>query len=73
MKTEKEMTAQAEGLEKAKAELLDDVADAYVVGFEDALTQVVYKHLEMDTSPFAMANHIVDGQIVPRRSQQNAT
>jgi len=73
MKTKEEMAAQAEGFEKAKAELLDDVVDAYVTGFEDALAQVVCKHPEMDTSPFATANYIVNGQIVPRRSQQNAT
>jgi len=63
-----EFTVQVEDFEKAKAELLDDVADAYIVGFEDALAQVVCKHPEMDTSPFAGANHIIDGQIVPRRS-----
>ncbi|XP_068486773.1 uncharacterized protein [Phaseolus vulgaris] len=73
VKAEEEMTAQVEDFEKAKAELLDDAADAYAVGFEDALTHVIGKHPEMDTSPFATANHIVDGQIVPRRSQQKAT
>ena len=60
-KTEKEMTTQVEGFEKAKTELFDDVVDAYAARFEDALTQVVCKHPEMDTSPFATANHIVDG------------
>jgi len=71
VKAKKEMTAQAEDFEKAKAELLDDVADAYAAGFEDALAQVVCKHPEMDTSPFATANHIVNGQIVPRRPQKD--
>ena len=64
-----ELTVQAEDFEKAKVELLDDVVDAYAAGFEDALAQVVCKDPEMDTSPFATANHIVDGQIVPRHSQ----
>jgi len=56
---------------KAKAELLDDAADAYAAGFEDALAQVVCKHPEMDTLPFETANHVIDGQIVPWRSQKN--
>ena len=70
VKAKEEITAQAEDFEKAKAELLDDAVDAYAVGFEDALAQVVCKHPEMDTSPFATANHIVDGQIVPRHPQK---
>ena len=73
MKAEEEMVAQAENFEKAKAELLHDVADAYAAGFEDALDQVVCKHPEKDTSPFATANYVINGQVVPRRSQQNAT
>jgi len=69
-KAKEELTVQAEDFKKAKAELLDDAADAYAAGFEDALAQVACKHPEMDISPFATANHIVDGQIVPRRSQK---
>ena len=65
-KTEKEMAAQAEGFKEVEIELLDNAADAYVVGFEDALSQVVCKHPEMDTSPFATANHVVEGKIMPR-------
>ena len=81
---EAELTAQTEALEKAKAELtiqveafgrvkeelIDDAANTYATGFEDALAQVVCKHLEVDVSPFATSNHIVDGQIVPRRPQK---
>ena len=68
-KVEAELTAQVEAFERAKAELIDDVADAYAAGFEDALAQVAYKNPEMDASPFATSNHVVDGQIVPRRPQ----
>ncbi|XP_068491995.1 uncharacterized protein [Phaseolus vulgaris] len=71
VKAKEEMTAQAEDFEKAKAELLDDAVDAYAAGFEDALAQVVCQHPEMDISPFATANHIVDGQIVPRHPQKD--
>jgi len=68
-KAKAELTSQAEVFGKAKAELIDDVADAYAAGFEDALAQVACKHPEMDVSPFATSNHIIDGQIVPRRPQ----
>ena len=69
-KAKEELTVQAEDFEKAKSELLDDVVDTYATGFEDALTQVSCKHPSMDISPFATSNHIVDGQIVPRRPQK---
>ncbi|XP_068466442.1 uncharacterized protein [Phaseolus vulgaris] len=71
VKSKEEMTTQIEDFENTKAELLDDVVDAYAARFEDAFAQVVCKHPEMDTSPFATANHIVDGQIVPRRPQKD--
>ena len=64
-----ELTSQAEVFGKAKAELINDDADVYATGFEDALAQVTCKHPEMDVTPFATSNHIVDGQIVPRRPQ----
>jgi len=69
-KAKKELTTQAEDFEKAKVGLLDDAVDAYAAGFEDALAQVACKHLEMDISPFTTTNHIVDGQIMPRRPQK---
>jgi len=69
-KTKEKLTSQVEDFEKAKVELFDDVADAYAIGFEDALAQVARKHPKMDVSPFAMTNHIVDGQIVPRHPQK---
>jgi len=68
-KVEAELTTQAEAFKRAKAELIDDAADAYAARFEDALAQVACKHPEMDASPFATSNHVVDGQIMPRRPQ----
>jgi len=65
-----ELTTQAEAFGKAKAELIDDTTNAYAAGFEDALAQVTCKHPEMNVSPFATSNHIVDRQIVPRRPQK---
>jgi len=65
------MAAQAEHYKKVEKELNDDAADAYVAGFEDALSQVVCEHPMMDTSNFATANHVVEGQIVPRVLPQN--
>jgi len=63
---EAELAQQAEAFMKIEAELIEDVADVYAAGFEDALAQVVYVHPEMDTSPFATSNCVVDGQVVPR-------
>jgi len=65
-----ELATQVEAFEKAKTGLIDNVVDAYAVGFEDALAQVACKHPEMDVSPFAMSNGVVDGQIVSRRPQK---
>ena len=58
---EAELTQQAEKFKKVEAELIEDAADAYAAGFEDALAQVVCAHPEMDASPFATSNHVVDG------------
>jgi len=66
------MVAQAKGFKKVETELIDDVADAYAAEFEDALAQVVCKHPEMDTSPFATTNHVVEGEIVPRSLPHDA-
>ena len=65
-RAEAELTQQAENFKKAEAELIEDVADAYATGFEDALAQVACAHPEMDASLFATSNRVVDGQIVPR-------
>ena len=63
---EVELLQQAKRFEEAEAELTEDVVDAYDAGFEDALAQVACVHPEMDASPFAISNHVVNGQIVPR-------
>jgi len=65
-RVEVELLQQAEKFKKAEAELTEDVIDAYVAGFEDALAQVACAHPEMDAFPFATSNRVVDGQIVPR-------
>jgi len=65
-RAEAELLQQAEKFKKVEAELTEDTADAYAVGFEDALAQVVYTHPEMDASPFATSNCVVDGKIMPR-------
>jgi len=51
---------------KLRAELTEDVVDAYDMGFEDALAQVACLHPEMDASPFVVLIRVVNGQIVPR-------
>jgi len=61
-----DLTQQAENFKRTKANLIEDVADAYVAGFEDALAQVACAHPEMDASSFATSNRVVDGQIVRR-------
>jgi len=63
---EAELLQQAERFKKVEAELTEDVVDACVAGFEDALAQVACAYPEMDASPFAASNRVVDGQIIPR-------
>jgi len=63
---EVELLQQVERFKKAEAELTEDAVDAYAAGFEDALAQVSYAYPEMDASPFATSNRVVDEQIVPR-------
>jgi len=65
-RVEAEFTQQAKNFKKAEAELIEDAIDAYVAGFEDALAQVACVYPEMDASPFATSNCVMDGQIVPR-------
>jgi len=62
----KELASQAEHSQKVEKELLDDAADAFAAGFEEALSQVVYEHPEMDVSNYAPVNHVVKGKVVPR-------
>ena len=62
-RVEAELLQQAKRFEEAEAELTGDIVDAYDAGFEDALTQVACVHPEMDASPFATSNRVVNGQI----------
>jgi len=57
---------QAENFKKTEAKLIEDAVDSYIAGFENALAQVACAHPEVDVSPFATSNDVVDGQIVPR-------
>jgi len=63
---EKKLASQAERSQKDKNELLDDAEDAFAAGFEEALSQVVCEHPEMDVSNYAPVNHVVEGKVVPR-------
>ena len=63
---EAELLQQAKRFEETEAELTGDAIDAYDAGFKDALAQVTYAHPEMDTSPFAASNRVVNRHIVSR-------
>ena len=65
-RVEAELLQQAKRFEEGEAELTKDVVDAYDAGFEEALAQVACVHPEMNASPFAASNRVVNGQIVPR-------
>jgi len=67
-RVEAKLLQQAKRFEEAEAELTGEAIDAYDVGFEDALAQVACAHPEMDASPFAASNRVVNGRIVPRIS-----
>jgi len=60
-----ELAQKIELFKKTQAELIEDAADAYGAGFEDALAQVACVHPEMDLSPFAASKRVVDGQFAP--------
>ena len=54
-----------EELEKANRDLLDDMADTFVVGFKEALAQAACENPGIDTSNCSPFSHIVDGKVVP--------
>ena len=60
------LAAHVEKAKEVEAELLTDGTEAYGAGFEDALTQVACKHLEVDVAFFTPDNYVADGNIVPR-------
>ena len=62
-RVESELAQQAETLKKTEVELIEDAANAYATRFEDALAQVACVHPEMDISPSAMSNRVVDGKL----------
>ena len=62
---ESELAYKVEQFKKTKAELVEDAADAYGAGFEDALAQVACVHPELDVSPFAMSKSVIDGHSRP--------
>jgi len=64
-RVEGELAQKIELFNKTEAELIEDVADAYGAGFEDALAQVACVHPEMDLSPFATLKRVVDGHLAP--------
>ena len=63
---EEKLASQVECSKKVEKELLDDAANAFVVGFEEAMFQVVCEHPEMDVSNYNPVNHVIDGKVVPR-------
>jgi len=65
-RVEGELAQKIELFNKTEVELIEDAADAYGAGFEDALAQVACVHPEMDLSPFASSKRVVDGQLAPR-------
>ncbi|XP_068466253.1 uncharacterized protein [Phaseolus vulgaris] len=54
-----------EELEKAKKELIDDMADTFEEGFKDALAQAACENPEINISNCDSGSHIVDGKVVP--------
>jgi len=64
-RVEGELVEKTELFKKAEAKLLEDAADAYGGGFEDALAQIACVHPKLDLTPFTVLKRVVDGQLVP--------
>jgi len=62
---EKEHAEKTEHFQKDEAKLLEDAADGYGGGFEDALAQIACVHPEWDLTPLSTLKRVVDGQLVP--------
>jgi len=62
---EKELASQVERSLKVEKELLDDATNAFATRFEEALSQVVCEHSEMDVCNYGPTKHIVKGKVVP--------
>jgi len=63
---EGELVRKEELFIQTKEELLNDAADAYGVGFEDAMAQVVCAHPGVDLSQIGLTKQVVDGQLVAK-------
>ena len=63
---EGELAHKVELFKQTEEELTNDADDAYGVGIEDGITQVVCVHLEMDLTPFEVTKQVVDGQLVAK-------
>jgi len=63
---EGELSEKVELFKQTKEELNNDVADAYGKGFQDAMAQFACVRPEVDLSPFAESEWVVDGQLMPR-------
>ena len=57
---------ESELAKKTEAEIIEDAADAYGWGFEDALAQVACVHPELDLTPCTVVMQVVDGQLMLR-------
>ena len=54
-----------ENLEQAKGKLIDNMADIFAEGFNEALAQAACEIPGVDTSNCNPLNHIVNGKVVP--------
>jgi len=63
---EGELVRKDELFSQTKEELLNDTADAYGAGFEDAMAQVACAHPKVDLSQTGLTNRVVDGQLVAK-------
>jgi len=51
-------------LEKTKEELTKDVANSYMMGFDDVVAQVTFVYSKLDLSTTGLGKVVVDGQLV---------
>jgi len=61
---EEKLVQKDASLEKAKEELTKDIANSYLMGFDDVVAQVTYVYPELDLSKIGLGKVVVDGQLV---------
>jgi len=61
---EEELARKDELFKQTKKELTNDVVDAYVTRFEDAMAQVACVHPRVDLSQIGLSKKIAGGQLV---------